>query len=216
MLASNTYMSSKHKTISSVIKQRSLGLSHPARAAREISTCVAPNCTLYNVVVPPDAYLVRFSPDGQYLLAITADSLAIRVYAFRDSVDLIDSLANQTAFSQCFRLVYEKTMPKGARSYRLERRFCIFTGDSSHMLLVSEHKRDNVDQHQDIGDIWHCQDYKFYLVNVETGGICDTLIFDADYLELLENVCASLFNDLLAIVSLGHEYITGFRLHVRK
>lgn len=163
LLDSNIFKPSKRKTISSVIKQRALGLSHSARVARQIATCVAPNCTVYNVVMPSDIYLVRFSPDGQvstygrplrkkkmggsfpsiaalfvkHLLAATEDLLAIRLYAFRDEVNVTDNAhaAHQTAFSESFRLVYEKKMPTNTMPYRLERRFCVFTEDSSHVRM---------------------------------------------------------------------------------
>lgn len=50
--------------------------------ARQFYQCVFPNFTIINVEKPP-CFLRKFSPDGKYFLAFSADQTSLEIYTYR-------------------------------------------------------------------------------------------------------------------------------------
>lgn len=61
--------------------------------ARQFYQNVFPNFTVMNVEKPP-CFLRKFSPDGRYLIAFSADQTSIEVYEYRGASAAADLLAN--------------------------------------------------------------------------------------------------------------------------
>lgn len=61
--------------------------------ARQFYQNVFPNFTVMNVEKPP-CFLRKFSPDGRYLVAFSADQTSIEVYEYRGASAAADLLAD--------------------------------------------------------------------------------------------------------------------------
>ena len=76
-------------------RRETLGCLYPGThvlVARQFYQNVFPNFTVGNVEKPP-CFLRKFSPDGRYLVAFSADQTSIEVYAYQGAsaaADLLD------------------------------------------------------------------------------------------------------------------------------
>lgn len=77
-------------------RRETFGCSYPGthvHCARQFYQNVFPNFTVMNVEKPP-CFLRKFSPDGRYLIAFSADQTSIEVYEYRGASAAADLLAN--------------------------------------------------------------------------------------------------------------------------
>lgn len=76
-------------------KRETFGCPHPGTHVlnvRQFYQNVFPNFTIVNVEKPP-CFLRKFSPDGKYLLAFSADQTSIGIYEYRGASAAADVLA---------------------------------------------------------------------------------------------------------------------------
>jgi len=77
-------------------RRETMGCSYPGthvHCARQFYQNVFPNFTVMNVEKPP-CFLRKFSPDGKYLVAFSADQTSIEVYEYYGASAAADLLAN--------------------------------------------------------------------------------------------------------------------------
>ena len=77
-------------------RRETIGCPYPGTHvlnARQFYQNVFPNFTVVNVEKPP-CFLRKFSPDGRYLIAFSADQMSIEVYEYRGASAAADLLAD--------------------------------------------------------------------------------------------------------------------------
>lgn len=77
-------------------RRETMGCPYPGthvHCARQFYQNVFPNFTVMNVEKPP-CFLRKFSPDGRYLVAFSADQTSIEVYEYRGAPAAADLLAD--------------------------------------------------------------------------------------------------------------------------
>lgn len=79
-------------------RRETMGCTYPGthvHVARQFYQNIFPNFTVMNVEKPP-CFLRKFSPDGRYLVAFSADQTSIEVYEYNGASAAADLLANCT------------------------------------------------------------------------------------------------------------------------
>lgn len=77
-------------------RRETFGCPYPGthvHSARQFYQNVFPNFTIMNVEKPP-CFLRKFSPDGKYLIAFSADQTSIEVYEYRGASAAADLLSD--------------------------------------------------------------------------------------------------------------------------
>ncbi|CAO3618129.1 unnamed protein product [Cunninghamella blakesleeana] len=196
------------------LKQRQLGKRRKGQGTtRSAYKYITPNHTIYKVQIPNDIIILRFTPDGKYLICFsnTLDELLLYnlntcVYPFQNTDDLMGN-----CFNHFFQLKYRQSLniPEG---HFLCKDFYLITNNLRYIILASYkmlyaplNRRSLYPTSLD--DIKILNDYIFYSIDLETGQLISQYTLSSDYLQLNHHACVSLYNHMLAILSLKHQTI---------
>ena len=207
--------------------------------ARLFYTNVFPNFTVVNVEKPP-CFLRKFSPDGRYFIAFSADQTAIEIYSFGGSgaaEDLLKSVQGDVAtsandrktnliraklFERFFKLKY--TTIVATSEGHLNRECSLFTDDGRYVIVgssqyVPEHPHPLFyDANRNSESVFTepqrfpLEDYSLHIVELETGHLCDSRHFKYDKIFLSHNQGLYLYKDTLAVLSVKQQTIHIFHI----
>ncbi|XP_074650647.1 DET1 homolog isoform X2 [Tubulanus polymorphus] len=206
--------------------------------ARKLYTNVFPNFTIVNVEKPP-CFLRKFSPDGRYFIAFSADQTSIEVYEFcgpAAAEDLLvnirgEYIANETdptlvnirnkLFERFFKLKHVTAVSSNGE--HLNRECSLFTDDGKYVIVGSAVYIPE-DPHPYFFDVYRnnesvspnlrspLEDYSLHLVDLETGRLCDTRSFKCDKIFLSHNQGLYLYKDTFAVLSVQQQTIHIFQV----
>ncbi|XP_011331843.2 DET1 homolog isoform X2 [Ooceraea biroi] len=224
------------------LRQReTMGCSFPGthvHCARQFYQNVFPNFTVMNVEKPP-CFLRKFSPDGKYLVAFSADQTSIEVYEYYGASAAADLLADcegeyighknddcsffirSNIFSRFFKVKWIINVVQS--NEQLNRECSLFTDDARYVIVGSAaHIPDELRPH--FYQIYSnnealtpnprspLEDYSLHLVDLRSGKLCDTRHFKVDKIYLSHNQGLYLYKDILAVLSVQHQMIHIFQL----
>jgi len=206
--------------------------------ARKFYTNVFPNFTLVNVEKPP-CFLRKFSPDGKYFIAFSADQTSIEIYSFEGSAaaetlmkNLKGNIAGYTTdirysdikgklFETFFKL--RCTAHVATNGGQLNRECSLFTDDCKYVIVGSAQSVPE-DPHPLFFDTHRnneavsatarspLEDYCLYIVELETGHVCDYRSFKYDKIFLSHNQGLYLYKNTLAVLSVLQQTIHIFHV----
>ncbi|CAO3611166.1 unnamed protein product [Cunninghamella echinulata] len=198
------------------LKQRQIGIHNKKSAiaaARSAYKHITPNHTIYKVQTPNDIIILRFTPDGKYLICFSnmLDELLLYnlktcVYPWQDNNDLMGN-----CFDHFFHLKYRQpiNIPEG---HFLCKDFYLITNNIKYIILASSkvvyaplNRRSLYPTSLD--DIKILNDYTFYSIDLETGQLISQFTLSSDFLHLNHHACVSLYEQMFAILSLKHQTI---------
>ncbi|XP_057337239.1 DET1 homolog [Microplitis mediator] len=199
---------------------------------------VFPNYTVLNAEKPP-CFLRKFSPDGKYLLAFSADLTSIEIYKYQGPSAAAELLVgckgefighkNDNASFHIRNNIFHKFFKKKRviniidSDERLNRECCLFTDDSRYVIVgsvrhISDELRPHFYQIYSNNEalaptpISPLEDYCIYLVDIKTGQFCDYRRFVADKIYLSYNQGVYLYKEILAVLSVQHQTIHIFQV----
>ncbi|XP_020283573.1 DET1 homolog isoform X2 [Pseudomyrmex gracilis] len=207
--------------------------------ARQFYQNVFPNFTVMNVEKPP-CFLRKFSPDGKYLMAFSADQTSIEVYEYYGASAAADLLANcegeyighkndnysfhirSNIFSRFFKVKWIINIVMQS-NHQLNRECSLFSDDSRYVIVGSAaHIPDELRPH--FYQIYTnnealtpnprspLEDYSLYIVDLKRGLLCDTKHFKVDKIYLSHNQGLYLYKNILAVLSVQHQTIHIFQI----
>lgn len=205
---------------------------------RRLYTNVFPNCTVVNVEKPP-CFLRKFSPDGKYFIAFSADQTSIEIYTFQGASAVEDLFQNVKGdlttvgkdkesinirgklFERFFKLRHVTLVARHGE--HLNRECSLFTDDSGYVIVGSamyipeepyplfwEMYRNN--ESVSPNQKSPLEDYSLHLVELETGRLCDSRQFKCDKIFLSHNQGLYLYKDTLAVLSVQQQTIHIFQV----
>ncbi|XP_001606651.2 DET1 homolog [Nasonia vitripennis] len=206
--------------------------------ARQFYQNVFPNYTVVNVEKPP-CFLRKFSPDGKYLVAFSADQTSIEIYEYRGAAGAADLLVGckgeyighkndeksfhirNHIFKRFFKTKWVVNVVQS--NEQLNRECSLFTDDGRYVIVGSAaHIPDEIRPH--FYQIYSnnealtpnprspLEDYSIHLVDIRNGRLCDTRHFKIDKIYLSQNQGLYLYKDILAVLSVQHQTIHIFQL----
>ncbi|ORZ07888.1 De-etiolated protein 1 Det1-domain-containing protein [Absidia repens] len=205
-------------TLYEQIKQRQIGLCGKGQRASFITTRDAyselvPNYTIYKVQVPLHNIILRFTPDGRYLVCMSSISNMIYLYYLKTCI--YPWSANNPATSTederlCFPLYFDlkyKQLIKTSPGHHLCKDFCLVLSNRKYMILASSSSTNEPTYPRNLGAIDDRNDYTFYSIEVESGKSISRYTISSDFLRLNRNACVSVLGQMLAILSLKTQSI---------
>ncbi|XP_014218564.1 DET1 homolog [Copidosoma floridanum] len=224
------------------LRQREMrGISYPGTpnyTSRQFYQNVFPNYTVFNVEKPP-CFLRKFSPDGKYLIAFSADQTSLEVYEYQGAAAAADLLIGcrgeyighknddksfnirRHIFKRFFKTKWIINVAQS--NEQLNRECSLFTDDGRYVIVGSAaHIPDDLRPH--FYQIYSnnealtpnprnpLEDYSIYLVDIQCGRLCDTRQFKVDKIFLSQNQGLYLYKDILAVLSVQHQTIHIFQL----
>ncbi|XP_043277563.1 DET1 homolog [Venturia canescens] len=206
--------------------------------ARQFYQNVFPNFTVVNVEKPP-CFLRKFSPDGRFLIAFSADQTSIEVYEYQGASAAADLLADlkgeyvghknddltfhirNNIFRRFFKAKWIVNVVQS--NEQLNRECSLFTDDGRYVIAGSAaHIPDDLRPH--FYQIYTnnealtpnprspLEDYSLHLVDLRGGKLCDSRHFKVDKIYLSHNQGLYLYKDILAVLSVQHQTIHIFQI----
>ncbi|XP_056631534.1 DET1 homolog [Diorhabda sublineata] len=202
--------------------------------ARQFYQNVFPNFTVINIEKPP-CFLRKFSPDGKYFIAFSADQTCLEIYFYRGPAAAADLLKNceekederlryevkSKMFEKFFTLKNRVVVSKG--SEQLNRECSLFTEDGRYVIIgsasfipeeIRPHFYEIYTSNESVTPNLQSplEDYTLYLVDLQLGKLCDTRKFKVDKIFLSHNQGLYLYKDTLAVLSVQHQLIYIFQI----
>ncbi|KAK6188362.1 hypothetical protein SNE40_004548 [Patella caerulea] len=200
--------------------------------ARKFYTNVFPNYTITNVEKPP-CFLRKFSPDGHYFIAFSADQTSIEIYEFQGAAAVEDLLCdmkgdnlgsgNDEIRNKLFkRFFHLKHVTLVASNYEHLNRECSLFTDDGNFVIVGSAVYLPEEPHPLFLDIYRnnesvspntrfpLEDYSLHLIELETGRLCDRRKFKCDKIFLSHNQGIYLYKNTLAVLSVQQQIIHIF------
>ncbi len=199
-----------------------------------------PNFTVVNIEKPP-CFLRKFTPDGRYLLAFSADQTCIEIYEYRGpsagSYLLRDMPSSQEfttngndeqsvrikskIFDSFFKLKHVVNVATNGE--QLNRECSLFTDDSRYVIVGSaafipdESPPVYFDIYRNNESVSPSsrsplEDYSLHLIDIVNGRVCDKRIFKTDKIFLSHNQGIYLYQNTLAVLSVQHQTIHVFQI----
>ncbi|XP_063216321.1 DET1 homolog [Bacillus rossius redtenbacheri] len=227
--------------VTRLIKRETFGCKKPGthfHVAREFHQNVFPNFTIVNVEKPP-CFLRKFSPDGKYFIAFSADQTSLEIYLYLGcsaAADLVHGLRGEyvgnksdrqshqiraQVFERFFKLKWVVNVAQSGE--QLNRECSLFTDDGRYVIVGSAAYIPD-----DLRPRFHhiytnneavtpnprspLEDYSLHLIDLEQGRLCDTRTFKVDKIFLSHNQGLYLYKDTLAVLSVQHQTIHIFHL----
>ena len=205
---------------------------------RSLYTNIVPNLTVVNVEKPP-CFLRKFSPDGRFFIAFSADQRAIEVYEFQgpdaaahllqdvkqDCYGFEGDMASVYIRTQLFEIFFKlKNRTEVARAGKhLNRECSLFTDDCRYLIVASaafvpdppHPLYHHVYAHNECippGTRFPIEHYTLHIINLETGVECDRFDFNFDKIALAHNQGLYLYNNTLAVLSMQKQTIHVFQI----
>jgi de-etiolated-1 len=226
------------------LREREIG--HPFRTStsafhsnRRLYQNVVPNFTCVNIEKPA-CFLRKFTPDGRFLMAFSADQTSIELYEYQgpaaaesllrqcsdnalgqnDEAVLSPHISN-TVFDTMFRLKHSISVTQNGE--QLNRECSLFSDDSRFVIIgsaaflseeSSHHYFDVFRNNESVFSPPHVilEDYTLYLIDLVNGRLCDKRIFKTDKIFLSHNQGLYLHQNILAVLSVQHQQIHLFQI----
>lgn len=225
----------KQNIIYRLVNREIFGTKQPGalHSTRLFYLNVFPNFTVVNVEKPP-CFLRKFSPNGQYFIAFSADQTSLEVYQYKgctaaadllqkcegeyvgNKINLENDYIRSTIFNRLFQLKY--TINVAESNKQLNRECSLFTEDCRYVIVGSAaYIPEDIRPH--FYDVYTnneavtpnprllLEDISLHLVDLEAGKLCDTLNFKVDKIYLSHNQGLYLYKDRLAVLSVQHQTI---------
>lgn len=205
---------------------------------RNLLQSIVPNFTIINVEKPP-CFLRKFSPDGRYFLAFSADQTSVEIYTFNGSCaggsllqgyrgdyvgnknDNGSEYIRSVAFSTYFKTKSVVNITHSGE--QLNRECSLFTDDGRYVIVGSAQYITD-DLRPSFYEIFSnneattpnprspLEDYSLHIVDLQQGKLCDTIQFKVDKIYLSHNQGLYLYKETLAVLSVQHQAIHVFHI----
>lgn len=220
------------------LRQREINCGRPGtqfHVARNFYKNIFPNFTVINLEKPP-CFLRKFSPDGRYFIAFSADQMSLEIYEFQgpsaaedmlenmtgdylppDLPDLVHARIRSQMFSRFFKLK-QVTSITSSNGESLNRECSLFTDDGRYVIVGSAVYVPE-DPYPSFYVMYRnneslspnpkspLEDYTLHLIELETGRRCDSRRFQCDKIFLSHNQGLYLYRDTLAVLSVQQQTI---------
>nr|XP_053643092.1 DET1 homolog isoform X2 [Cherax quadricarinatus]XP_053643093.1 DET1 homolog isoform X2 [Cherax quadricarinatus]XP_053643094.1 DET1 homolog isoform X2 [Cherax quadricarinatus]XP_053643095.1 DET1 homolog isoform X2 [Cherax quadricarinatus]XP_053643096.1 DET1 homolog isoform X2 [Cherax quadricarinatus]XP_053643097.1 DET1 homolog isoform X2 [Cherax quadricarinatus] len=198
---------------------------------------VSPNFTVTNVQKPP-CFLRKFSPDGRFLIAFSADQTSIEIFRYMGPSAAADLLhwcestsvlkendpktheIRRNIFDSFFKLKHTVTVATNGE--QLNRECSLFTDDGKYVIVGSAaiddvNSIDHFDMYRNNESVTPnprspLEDYTLHIVDIEMGRLCDSRTFLHDKIFLSHNQGLYLYRQTLAVLSVQHQTIHIFQI----
>ncbi|KAL1117893.1 hypothetical protein AAG570_004206 [Ranatra chinensis] len=227
--------------VNKLIKRETFGAVKPGThfyVARSFHQNIFPNFTIVNVEKPP-CFLRKFSPDGHYFVAFSADQTSLEVYVYRGCCavgDLVHKckgeyvghkndpesyLIRNSVFERFFKLKWVVNVAPSAE--QLNRECSLFTDDGRYIVVgsaayIPEDLRPHFYEIYTNNEAvtpnprLPLEDYSLHVVDLHQGRLCDTRQFKVDKIFLSHNQGLYLYKETLAVLSVQHQTIHVFQI----
>lgn len=204
--------------------------------ARRFYTSIVPNLSVVNVEKPP-CFLRKFSPDGKYFLAFSANQEAIEIYDFKGSsaaahilqdveketYGFEDNRASANVRTKLFDLFFKlrSTTTLCRPRYHLNRECSLFTDDGRYVIVASATYIPEA-PHLPLYDVYthnECvspgtrfplENYNIHIVDMASGIETENLEFLKDKIGLAHNQGLYLYKSTLVVFSMQKQSIYIF------
>ena len=207
---------------------------------RSLHQNIVPNFTVVNIE-KPNCFLRKFTPDGRFLLAFSADQTCIEIYQYMGpsaASHLLKDISSSQEFTsngtdeQSVRLkskVFETyfklkhIVNVSTNGEQLNRECSLFTDDSRYVIVGSaafvsdESSPVYFDVHRNNESVSPSprsplEDYSLHLIDIINGRVCDKRVFKTDKIFLSHNQGIYLYQNTLAVLSVQHQTIHTFQI----
>lgn len=198
---------------------------------------VFPNVTIANIP-KPSCYLRKFTPNGKYFIAFSADQTSVEIYEYCgvnqcetllgdiskeyivESSPTEEGIRNQI-FNTLFKLKHVINVVQGNE---LLNRECSLVTDNGKYIIVGSAAMIPDDLRPHFYEIYtnnesvtpstrsQLEDYSIHLIDITNGKLTDSKQFKVDKIMLSHNQGLYLYKDTLAILSLQHQNIHIFQI----
>lgn len=223
------------------LQERELGLGCRPSAStyhcsRRLHQNVVPNFSCINIAKPA-CFLRKFTPDGRFLVAFSADQTSVELYEYQGPSAAEPLLLNCTGdtcgldndpqsseirnsvFRTLFRLKHSICVAQNGE--QLNRECSLFSPDCRFMIVGSaafvaeESQLHYFDVYRNNESVSlsprvPLEDYTLYLIDLRTGRLCDKRVFKTDKIFLSHNQGLYLHQQTLAVLSVQHQLIHLF------
>ncbi|KAL1491712.1 hypothetical protein ABEB36_012269 [Hypothenemus hampei] len=196
---------------------------------------VFPNFTVINVEKPP-CFIRKFTPDGKYAIAFSADQSSLEVYSYQGpaaAADLLQKIANsdkleetiyeeikRNIFARFFKLKHSINI---TTNEQLNRECSLFTDDGRYVIVgsasyipeeIRPHFYEIYTNNEAVTPTLRSplEEYTLHLVDLHMGKLCDVRKFKVDKIFLSHNQGLYLYKDTLAVLSVQHQLIHIFQI----
>lgn len=198
---------------------------------------ITPNFTLTNVE-KPQVFLRKFSPDGRFLIAFSADQMSIEIFRYMGPSAAADLLhwcegtsglkendprsheIRKNIFDRFFKLKH--TVNVATNGEQLNRECSLFTDDGRYVIVGSASLRDNrsIDHFVMYSNNESVtpnprsplEDYTLHIIDMDMGQLCDNKTFKHDKIFLSHNQGLYLYGQTLSVLSVQHQTIHIFQI----
>lgn len=198
---------------------------------------ITPNFTVTNIQKPP-CFLRKFSPDGRFLIAFSADQMSIEIFRYMGPSAAADLLhwcegtnvlkdndaksheIRKNIFDRFFKLKH--TVNVATNGEQLNRECSLFTDDGRYVIVGSASPEDNnIIDHFDLyrnnesvtpNPRSPLEDYTLHIIDMEMGQLCDYRTFKHDKIFLSHNQGLYLYGQTLSVLSVQHQTIHIFQI----
>lgn len=205
-------------------------------AVRHFHQNIVPNLTVVNIEKPP-CFLRKFSPDGKYFVAFSADQTSVEIYEYkgpsageallhkiasnRSTADVESETIRSKIFEQFFRLKHSVNV--AVNDEQLNRECSLFTDDCNY-IIVGSAAYVTEDTFPSFFDIYRnnesvspnprsfLENYTLYLIDMKNGILRDKRVFKTDKIFLSHNQGLYLYHDFLCVLSVQHQTIHVYQV----
>lgn len=212
------YWPQNETTLEYLLQRQALSAAgqHPEWHARRQYASMPPNVTLYSNHDSTNSYLRRFTPDGRRLIGMSKDQRAVRCF------DVMPCTVRQVAdrelqVTDMFPLVWEASIVR--QPEMLCRDFCLVTCDHRYLILASASPSPTVrptaspEHPRMVSGFGHVDDISFFLVDIDSGKVADSIKLANDYVMLAHHAGVALCGSRFGVLSVRHQVIRLFRIH---
>ena len=207
---------------------------------RALHQNIAPNFTIVNIE-KPNCFLRKFTPDGRFLLAFSADQTCIEIYQYMGpsaASHLLKDISSSQEFTSngndqqsvglknkvfetYFRLKHVVNVTTNGE--QLNRECSLFSDDSRYVIVgsaafVSDESSpvyfDIYRNNESVSPSSRSplEDYSIHLIDIINGRVCDKRVFKTDKIFLSHNQGIYLYHNTLAVLSVQHQTIHVFQI----
>ncbi|KAL1449973.1 hypothetical protein WDU94_002438 [Cyamophila willieti] len=216
------------------LTSRELGI---LRSTKSFYLNVFPNVTVVNIP-KPSCYLRKFTPNGKYFIAFSADQTSVEIYEYcgvHQCETLLQNIKkeyigesnphDEVVRNQIFNTVFKlKHVINIVQGNELLNRECSLVTDNGKFIIVGAAAMIPDDLRPHFYEIYtnnesvtpsarsQLEDYSIHLIDITHGKLTDTKHFKTDKIMLSHNQGLYLYKDTLAILSLQHQNIHIFQI----
>ncbi|KAI9105750.1 De-etiolated protein 1 Det1-domain-containing protein [Phlyctochytrium arcticum] len=163
-----------------------------------------------------DTVIKRFSPDGKYLVCFSNNLHAVKVLNFQPNLEYAADDSDKSFSARDLTLRFETNLTSGHEL--LCKDFLLFTQDFQQVIVASavvspEDDRIEFD-HRSLDEIVRADNVTFWSINITTGEITDSRLFENEHIFLSHHAGVHLYGDLFGIASVKKQQM--YILQVQK